>query len=155
MSSANQIKAQYAYNKKNLLYLAGVSEDDYGKFQMDTAIEWLEKYWHGVINTDALLNTKLFWNWFTCVWSEADDRFIVNQLYTTPKPSRWCLYRQLHQYVFDDNDRFQIIMHKDFRAMQKEFLREMKKPELYTQPLQVRSIYCNAPVKTITRFKHD
>jgi hypothetical protein len=129
----SKLLAQNRYNKKSVLYLTTMTEDQYNNFQIDTARAWLEFYWSGVLSIDDLYRTKIFWRWWMCAWNEADDKFILPALYSTHKSKRNTRYRELHQYVFDSNSLHQQFIMADFRHMRGEFENEMRNPTLINQ----------------------
>src|SRR5438309_1137907 len=110
-------KSQFRYNKMQVLYLTGISDEQYNNFQIDMAKAWVEFYWQNIIDTKVLLNTTIFWRWWVLQWNGIDDRSILQTLYTTPPAQRHTKYRELHQYVFDADNLLQQYMTKDFRSM--------------------------------------
>lgn len=126
MNQATRTRGQFKYNRQQVLYLTGMCQEQYNNFQIDTAKAWVERYWQKIMNVDALLNTTSFWQWWMYQWNVIDDKCIVAALYDVEKEKRLSFYRQLHQYVFQDNSADQDYLMHDFRAMRKEFEKQMK-----------------------------
>lgn len=129
----SKLLAQNRYNKKSVLYLTTMTEEQYNNFQIDTARAWLEFYWGGLLSIDNLYRTNIFWRWWICAWNEADDKFILKALYDTHNSKRNSRYRELHQYVFDTNSMYQQFLMSDFRHMRVQFEREMRNYTLIDQ----------------------
>ncbi len=118
MNYADKLKSQFTYNRKQVLFLTGVSEHEYRNFQVDTASAWIERYCPG-INHDLLIGCSLFWKWWNYQWNDADDQYILAKLYAAK--SKYIAYRQLHQYVFDMSDTHAKQMMDDFKSMRYDF----------------------------------
>lgn len=123
MKHAEKLKSQFTYNRKQVLFLTGISEQEYQNLQIDTARAWIERYCYG-LSIDALLNCTLFWKWWNYMWNEADDDAILSQVYEAE--SKYYTYRMLHQYVFDNASVRQQQLLGDFKAMRYDFELEMK-----------------------------
>jgi hypothetical protein len=121
------ILSQFEYNKMQVLYLTGMTSEQYITFQIDTAKAWVEFYCKNIIDTQALLITSTFWGWWVLQWNNVDDGDILKALYCVPQALRHAQYRQLHQYVFDANNVLQRYMAKDFTCMVSYFEKEIKK----------------------------
>lgn len=130
MNQVTRTRGQFKYNRQQVLYLTGMTQEQYNNFQIDTAKEWVERYYQSIMDTDRLLSTIMFWKWWMYHWSGIDDKMILSVLYDAPKKKRLMFYRQLHQYVFDDTDENQKYLITDFRHMRKEFEKEKKNPSL-------------------------
>lgn len=126
MNQASRTRGQFKYNRQQVLFLTGMTQAQYNNFQIDTAKAWTERFFQRIMNTDALLNTTLFWQWWMYQWNCIDDKALLLSLYEMPKEKRHIYYRQLHQYVFDTTDNHQKHLMNDFRHMQKEFEKAMK-----------------------------
>jgi len=131
MSMRQGILSQFEYNKVQVLYLTGMTDEQYNTFQIDTGKAWVEFYCKNIIDTRALLVTSVFWGWWILQWNNADEDSILRTIYGIPQAQRHTLYRQLHQYVFDANNISQRYMAKDFTCMVSYFEKEIKKTTLY------------------------
>jgi len=133
MKHADYIKYQFDYNRKQVFWLTKINEQQYESFQIDTGKAFAERYLQGKIDTDALMKTKLFWQWWCYMWNNADEKFIIAELYRifSAKPELcYGYYRELHQYVFAEgtND-FEILM-ADFRNLRDQFEIEIKQQKI-------------------------
>lgn len=133
MNQAAVLKSQYRYNQTQVIYLTKINEAEYHDFLIDTAKAWATYYLKGIIDTETLLKTLLFWKWWSRWWNDIDDRFILQQLYSIPFAQRYGAYREMHQYVFDDSEEYQQYLMKDFVTMKLEFEKEIKKLKKHEQ----------------------
>lgn len=129
MTHSEELKAQFDYNRKQVLWLTKLSEEQYSNFQIDTAKAFVEMHFAGVINIDQLLDTKLFWKWWNYMWNDADDKWILHRLYHT-REGAYCEYRIQHQYVFDQKSADLKLMLQDFRSMRPAFDEEIKQQKV-------------------------
>lgn len=127
MNQAAVLKSQYRYNQTQVMYLTNVNEEAYHNFLIDTAKAWTTHYWQCIMDTETLLKTGLFWKWWARWWNDIDDRQILPSLYSTAPTKRYAVYRELHQYVFDNDNLNQQYMLKDFSSMKPDFEQEIKK----------------------------
>lgn len=118
MNYAEKLKSQFTYNRKQVLFLTGITESEYQHFQIDMARAWLERHCTG-IDHDCLLNCSLFWKWWNYQWNDADDQSILERLYSAS--NKYSAYRQMHQYVFEPEDTGAQQMISDFKAMRYDF----------------------------------
>lgn len=96
-----QLRGQYAYNRKQVLWLTGMTDDDLFAFQMDQGLDWLQIYTH----EDRLLllevmKQPLIWKWWINQWNRLDNIFVISKLYECSAEERLYKYRSLHQTVF-------------------------------------------------------
>lgn len=129
MSHTKQLKAQYEYNTKQVLYLTGMSEAQYFAFMTDTAYAWLEYYWSKLIDINALIECNEFLSWWKLHWFERDDKDFLTKLYHENTGLRNYSYRASHQMVFNDRYPLTKYMIEDFRAMRKGFESVIKKQQ--------------------------
>lgn len=126
MSNAQELKSQFTYNRKQVLFLTAITEQEYENFRIDTARAWVERFFRN-IDVDALMsNCSLFWKWWNYNWNTLDDNGIVEQLYGYSAGSRYVAYRQMHQMVFEANSTETEQLISDFKSMRYDFEVEMK-----------------------------
>ena len=125
---AAKTKAQFSYNRKQVEYLCGITSQEYLNFQTETGKSWLEAYWCRAIDIEALVSCTAFWNWWCYHWNSIDNRSIVMDMYKVKAGSRYSWYRQMHQYVFDENSSHREFLMKDFRDMLPVFDAALKQP---------------------------
>lgn len=130
MNDAAKTRAQFKYNRMQVLYLCDITYAEYLSFQTDTAKAWLEHYWRHAIDIDALMACTIFWNWWMYHWNHIDDAAILQDMYHVKPGGRYSYYRQMHQYVFDKNSGHRDRLTKDFLAMLDEFKTAIK-PQAY------------------------
>ena len=116
-----QLKADFASNKKQILWLTKMSEEQYLNFRSDMAKAFVEanyrqEQWGFVIASIA------FCKWWIYNWNSIDDKWILEELYHINEPSRCSMYRMMHQYVFDNDDENQELLMKDFLSVRSSFL---------------------------------
>lgn len=97
----DKMKAQYRYNTLQVLWLTGMTEEQFYSLQYETGLSWLEWYTgdNKAILNDILSN-EMIWSWWVNQWCKRDNEFFLAPLYNVPKKERLSRYRQLHQQVF-------------------------------------------------------
>lgn len=121
MSHFKQLKAQYEYNTKQVLYLTGMNEEEFMQFMLETAHAWLNKYFKDLVDVQAVFDHKTFQNWWKLNWCDVDDRKFLKTLYSTFDKHRFINYRIMHQYVFDNDCEEAEMLQADFRNMIEQF----------------------------------
>ncbi|HNP24652.1 MAG TPA: hypothetical protein PKM63_21735 [Panacibacter sp.] len=125
------IKQQYSYNTKQVLFLTGMNEDQFFGFMTDTAYAWLEHYWANVIDIKALIECSEFLAWWKLQWYERDDREYVKKLYHEWPALRNYFYRVCHQTVFNDRFPMTQFLFADFRERRKDFELAIAKQKIH------------------------
>lgn len=125
MKDAAKEKAQISYNKKQVCFLTGISENELMDFRLDMAKAWADHYWKHQVNVDALLTSEGFWAWWNWQWNSIDDKAIIQDMYGLNPESRYAYYRQTHQYVFDNSSNHQRHLMQDFADMLPSFKAEI------------------------------
>lgn len=123
---SDKLKGQFSYNKKQVLWLTDMTEQEYHDFQTDTAKAWADRNWADVYNTDNLIVTNTFWGWWKYNWNKADDDCIIAVLYTIQSNARFTRYRELHQYVFNTACVEQQYLLADFKSLRRQIDVELK-----------------------------
>jgi len=118
--------AQYRYNKKQVLFLTGIEEDEYNHFICETAETWLRLNFDHRVDSMKMVGSLDFWRWFKMHWEDLDDRFFLQELYNQPESYRLCKYRILHQIIFDNTATVTQYLNDDFLDMFKTFKYESK-----------------------------
>ncbi len=127
MTHAKQLKAQFSYNRKQVMWLTGMNEAEYINFQVDTAKAWVDRYWADIIDADSLFACAMFWSWWHFAWDQADDTMIITPLFSIKKQERHTSYRAMHQYIFNESSQEVQWLIADFRNMRSEFEKDIKK----------------------------
>lgn len=116
-----QLKANFSSNKKQILWLTKMNDEQYENFKLDTGRAFIELHYK-TEDVEQLCSSKAFWSWWQYNWNTIDDTLILEQIYATVASSRAYMYRALHQYVFDNNDDAQELLMKDFLSVRNSFL---------------------------------
>lgn len=125
MTHSDTLKAQFTYNRLQVLWLTDMTEEEYSNFQIDTAKAWADRYWSDAYDVDKLLASSNFWNWWTYSWQTADDLYFIKLLYAKEPLQRYSSYRKLHQYVFNHASTHQQLLLKDFRTVKESIQQEI------------------------------
>lgn len=125
-SQTISMAAQYRYNKMQILFLTGISEEEYNYFLSETAATWLRINFSHCVDSLKMVTSMDFWRWFKMHWQDLDDRFFLQELYGQPENYRLCKYRKLHQVIFDNTSTVTQYINDDFLDMYKSFKYEAK-----------------------------
>ena len=134
MTHTETLKGQFNYNRKQVLWLTDMTEEEYNNFQIDTAKAWTERYWTDVYDVDQLLTSTLFWQWWGYTWNDIDERSMLRQLYSIEPPHRHSSYRAMHQYIFNPASSEQQSMIHDFRSLYSAFAKEYQLKQKEAKP---------------------
>ncbi len=126
MTHADTLQGQYSYNRKQVLFLARITEEEYQNFHIDTAKAWVERFWNGIYDDNELLNSSTFWKWWNYSWNHADENIVIPALYAVNPVARHTTYRAMHQYVFNLASPDMRFLMEDFKSLKDEFDRECK-----------------------------
>lgn len=121
---AAKTKAQFSYNRKQVCYLCGITDDEFLALQMDTAKAFAQHY--TLNDPEVILSSMLFLSWWCYHWNLIDDRVILRDMYEVKPESRYSWYRQMHQYVFDGGSTHRQQLMKDYQDMQPQFEADLK-----------------------------
>lgn len=125
MTHAQTLRGQFNYNRKQVLWLTGLSPEHYEGFITDTAKGFVDQF-EKLFNVDALLDTPFFWDWWHFMWNDADEVWILPALYATTN-NRYAEYRVLHQYIFDTECTQYKQFMADFMSLRQTFEKEISK----------------------------
>lgn len=104
ISHIAQMRAQYAYNRKQVLWLTGMSDEELSNHQFEEGLAWLTAYTGGEEEaTAALMLEPLIWKWWTNEWNRRDDGQYLSCLYDVahqPPLAVKSLYLGLHARIY-------------------------------------------------------
>lgn len=99
----DRMRGQYNYNRKQVLFLTGMTEAQYAQLMFDTGVEWLCQY----TGDDEemlrmVLSQPVVWQWWKNEWNRRDDEFLpaLFRKYEQCKNECNALYRMHHQQTF-------------------------------------------------------
>ncbi len=124
---AAALRGEQHYNRKQVLYLTGMSEQQLTDMQYFLLSEWLS-YFHRSHTPEEWLIGEGIFKWWVYVWNEGDEQ-VLPKLYALSGKQYACLacYRRGHQYIFDPINNPQagraLI---DFNSLADDFIKEMK-----------------------------
>lgn len=96
-----QLRAQYAYNRKQVLWLTGMTDEELSGFQLDTGMDWLTHYTcEAKYLLEQLMREPMIWRWWINEWNLRDDALYLAQLYRFGGKEANAMYRSMHQAVF-------------------------------------------------------
>ena len=125
-----QVRGQYAYNRKQVLYLTGMSDAMVSQFQFDTGLQWLTQY---CIHEDDmlrwLLSQPLIWKWWLNEWNRRDDEFLslLYSYYENCPDEIMMRYHRLHKEVFVNNTIPWVLLEDGYNRAIGELNRELCK----------------------------
>lgn len=122
MEAKLQLHQQHTYNKMQVLYLTGMTEQQLSDLIVFTASEWADYFFFNIYNPNKIFDNGLYSRWFQYYWFEMDDVYVLPELYKIQKEYRFIHYRQSHQFVFDAAQPEVQTMKKDFLSMLPKFL---------------------------------
>lgn len=124
-NAAARLRGESNYNRKQVLYLCGITEDQYYAFMHGTLFDWLATY-QPLYDGEEWMNSEALLNWWRFQWYRMDDAILVD-LYHAPANQRWYFYRHLHQDVFNNQQLCAIQLLDDFRNLRSRFEAELKR----------------------------
>lgn len=75
-------RGQFAYNRKQVSWLTGMSEEDLSFFMFNTGVEWISRYACGNIDlAQLIMEEPVMWDWWYNLWQLRDDEH-MDLLYT-------------------------------------------------------------------------
>src|SRR5699024_6578113 len=103
-SYMDQLRGQYSYNRKQVLYLTGMDDKDLLRFQESLLIDWLQVHTLEERETlEPLFDNTLIWKWWINEWNRRDESIVLPNLYHFNTEEQLMRYRQFHQVVFSIN----------------------------------------------------
>lgn len=121
---AAQLRAQFSYNRIQVLYLTGLTEQQYYEFVTATLHDWLSIF-QPLYDTEEWRLSQQLENWWYFQWNRFDDA-ILEDLYAAAESKRRYLYRMLHQEKFDAETMSGSVLLADFRNQRSRFEHELK-----------------------------
>lgn len=94
-------RAQFAYNRKQVLWLTAMTNEELNAFQFDTGLDWLQRYTNEQRELlNEIMRQPLIWKWWMLNWNRRDDDVCLRMLYTIEANGRAAYYRSMHQGIF-------------------------------------------------------
>lgn len=101
MNHLANIRAQHDYNRKQVLWLTGMTDEELSSFQLETGMDWLKRYTLEERHIlDEVMRKPMIWKWWMLQWNIRDDRHFLHCLYHVPANEANARYRQMHQAIF-------------------------------------------------------
>lgn len=95
MSHIKEQQKLFNKNKATIMALLGWSELDYGNFQYNTGIRYLEENFElDEASIDFLVRQRIFWQWWINEWNLRDEREYLPLVANSPVP--WKVYMTIH-----------------------------------------------------------
>ncbi len=98
-----RMRAQYAYNRMQVLFLTGITDAMLMQFQFDTGLRWLTQY---TASTEDILrwilSQPLIWKWWVNEWNRRDEGYLplLYSYYQNCPDEIVRQYHRLHKEVF-------------------------------------------------------
>lgn len=102
-SHTDNCAAQYAADRKAILFLTGMTEEQYSHFVYETGVEWLTNYTKQSEElTRLFMQEPLIWKWWCNEWGRRDAKNLAALYYSyeVAKSEVLARYRMMHQEVF-------------------------------------------------------
>lgn len=97
MSHKREIQAIDSQNRRIVLRLTGLTEEQYVNLQLDTAREYLlEMLGEDPMGIEHILAGRIFWTWFINRWNRQDAAMVIPALYHEEPRNRAERYRIMH-----------------------------------------------------------
>lgn len=123
---AAAIRGQQHYNRKQVLFLTGMSEQQLADMQMFLLSEWLS-YFHPVHTPDEWLCSEALWNWWQYMWADWDEQVLPGMYMQSNQVNRLANYRVHVQQVFNTNyNPTAKQLMADFNSLKNDFIKELK-----------------------------
>ena len=90
------MRREYLYMRKQIIWLTGISYEDYQNLMYDTALRWLTEYTN-LANVSAVLAQPEVWKWWLLEWDLRDHTHNLHKLYNIPRQMRGGLYKTWHR----------------------------------------------------------
>ena len=118
----NTVVAQYAYNTKQVLWLTGMSEEEFYTLMYETGLAWLKSYTGAdTEQLNMLLQDAAIGGWWKNEWYIRDDELYLEALYRLEGRVRLARYRALHQNVFIPHSTIQLQLINKYACAVGEF----------------------------------
>lgn len=123
-----QLTGQFANNRKAVLWLCSITEQQYTDFMISTLADWVDWMLPSLRGNSKpslnLIEGKLIGNWWQFNWNNADHTWILSKLYAAPAADCYYMYRQCHQLIFNTStDQFRYLS-EDFAMLLPDFEKE-------------------------------
>jgi hypothetical protein len=103
MSHIEMVRMQNRYNRMQVLYLTGMSDEELYNFQFNTGLDWIVSYTkENRFAATNLLTNPLMWAWWLNEWNRREETllpFLYGTYSNNPKNTIGH-YRTAHQDVF-------------------------------------------------------
>lgn len=110
-----QVRRQYRYNTMQVLWLTGMSEQQFCELMYDTGLAWLRQYTgEDAELLNALLQDATVWGWWRNEWYKRDDERFLRGLYEMRPGVRMARYRALHQDVFIEHSTINMLLEDSY-----------------------------------------
>lgn len=78
MSHTALMRMQYSYNRKQVLYLTGMSDEALNRLQFSMGLQWLEQYTDSPDNAmlQWILKQPIVWKWWLNEWNRRDSEYL-------------------------------------------------------------------------------
>lgn len=124
---AAALRGQQHYNRKQVLYLTGLTEQQLTEMQMFLLSEWLS-YFHPVHTPDEWMCSEGLWQWWQYMWADLDEEvlpFLYDGLENNGQ--RLTVYRISFQQIFNTTvtPTAKALM-ADFNSLKSNFIKELK-----------------------------
>jgi len=98
-----QVRAQFAYNRMQILWLTKMSDAMLSQFQFDTGLQWLTMY--TACADDVMrwaMSQPLVWKWWMNEWNRRDEEYLpmLHDYYRVWPKETLAKYRAMHQECF-------------------------------------------------------
>lgn len=97
----DDVRIERDYERKQVLWLTKMTEEELDGFMFETGIAWMEKFL--VMHPDLakeLLGYEELWQWWRNEWARVDHWQVLPQLYKAHATGRYAEYRMAHQQIF-------------------------------------------------------
>lgn len=124
-----QLTGQRAANKKAVLWLTGITHQQWQDFLFATMADWIDWMLPCIPGkrqaSYRLLEGEMILKWWAFNWHNADDSWILSELYHAAPGDAYLAYRRLHQYVFDPKHEHFKYLTEDFNTLLPDFEKEV------------------------------
>lgn len=118
------MRAQYAYNRAQVLWLTGMTDEELSAHQLDEGSLWLEAYTGGNPEAVAALETDpLVWKWWLNEWNRRDDTLCLSSLYRmadAPPFARKAAYMGYHAAIYIQNSLPHTLLEQSYQRILKK-----------------------------------
>jgi hypothetical protein len=124
---AAALRGQQQYNRKQVLYLTGLTDQQLTQMQMFLLSEWLS-YFHPAHTPDEWMCSEGLWKWWLYVWNDLDEQVLPAMYNQGNQVNRLANYRLHVQQVFNANyNTTAKQLMADFKSLITDFEKELKR----------------------------